>query len=111
MSKTDLKGNQKKSRLKANQKAKTLRGQIKALGTKKANAPEVAKLKAELRLLQLGKITRKHLAVRKVNELFGLNFNLDKNDIADSILLGMAYLKGAPICDGLRPKQKKELPA
>jgi len=111
MSKADLKGNQKKNLLKAKQKARELRGHIKALGTKKVNADHVAELKFHLSKLQLGRVTRKHLAVRKVNELFGLDFGLDKHNEADSILLGMAYLKGAPICDGLRPKHKKEQPA
>jgi len=47
-----------------------------------------------------GKTTKKHLAVRMVNERFGLSFKVKDNDIADSILLGLAFIQGAPACDG-----------
>jgi len=40
-----------------------------------------------------GKITRKHLSVRYVNENFGLAFGLKDNDIADAICLGAAALQ------------------
>lgn len=39
------------------------------------------------------KITTKHLAVLKANELYNLNLKLKDNDLADAILLGTAYLK------------------
>lgn len=47
-----------------------------------------------------GKVTKKHLAVRKANELFGLTLKLKDNDIADALLLGTAYFLGAVACDG-----------
>jgi hypothetical protein len=47
-----------------------------------------------------GKITKKHIAVAEVNRLYGLGFTQKDNDIAESILLGLAYIAGAPICDG-----------
>jgi hypothetical protein len=47
-----------------------------------------------------GKISKKHQAVRMVNERFSLNFKVKDNDRADAILLGCAFLQGAPICDG-----------
>lgn len=40
-----------------------------------------------------GKLTRKHLAVRMVNEMFNKEFKVKDNDICDAILLGVAYLK------------------
>jgi Holliday junction resolvasome RuvABC endonuclease subunit len=43
--------------------------------------------KKELR----GKITKKHLAIRKVKELYGLDLLVKENDRADAILLGVAY--------------------
>ena len=107
MSKQDLKGNQRKNLEKAKKKAKEIRTVIKAFGTKKANSDQVVELKQQLAALQLGRITRKHLAVRMVNQMFNLNFSLVDNNQADAILLGVAYIKGAEICDGLRPKQKK----
>jgi hypothetical protein len=39
-----------------------------------------------------GKITPKHLAVQKSNELYGLELKLKDDDIADAILLGRAFL-------------------
>lgn len=47
-----------------------------------------------------GKINKKHIAIRTVNAMFGLDFKPKDNDVADAICLGAAYLKGAPICDG-----------
>jgi hypothetical protein len=40
-----------------------------------------------------GKVGRKHLSVRFVNETFDLKFKLKDNDMADSICLGYAFLK------------------
>lgn len=54
------------------------------------------------------KITLKHLAVQRVNSLFSLSFKQKENDIADAILLGVAFLQGAKISDGII--KKKGLP-
>lgn len=47
-----------------------------------------------------GKITKKHIAVTEVNRRFGLDFKQKDNDVAEAILLGVAFLDGAPTCDG-----------
>lgn len=47
-----------------------------------------------------GKVNRKHVAVRVANERFGLSLKQRDNDIADALLLGMAFIEGAPHCDG-----------
>jgi hypothetical protein len=47
-----------------------------------------------------GKWNKKMLAVNYVNFMFKLDFKLKDNDIAESICLGLAFLKGAAICDG-----------
>lgn len=39
----------------------------------------------------LGRITKKHVNVRRANEIFGLNLKLKQNDEADGLLLGFAY--------------------
>lgn len=39
-----------------------------------------------------GKISKKHLAVRMVNDLYGKNLKLKDNDEADAILMGQAYV-------------------
>jgi hypothetical protein len=47
-----------------------------------------------------GRINKKHVAVRYVNEHYNLNFKVKDNDKADAICLGAAYLEGAEVCDG-----------
>ena len=47
-----------------------------------------------------GKVTKKHLAVRRANDLFNLTLIQKDNDVADSLLLGTAYFLGAEVCDG-----------
>jgi hypothetical protein len=39
-----------------------------------------------------GKISKKHLAVRMVNDLYGKNLKLKDNDEADAILMGQAFV-------------------
>ncbi len=48
-----------------------------------------------------GKITKKHLAVNRVNEVYDLKFKVKDNDRADAICLGMAYFAGATHADGV----------
>lgn len=48
-----------------------------------------------------GKVTKKHLAIRYVNETYGLSLKVKDNDKADAICLADAYLKGAVACDGV----------
>jgi hypothetical protein len=54
--------------------------------------------KAELGIK--GAVTKKHIAIRFVNNTFGFSMKVKDNDICDAICLGLAYLKGAKICDG-----------
>jgi len=39
------------------------------------------------------RITFKHLAINKVNKIYGTDFKLEDNDITDSICIGLAHLK------------------
>lgn len=48
-----------------------------------------------------GKINKKHLALRYVNDTFNLTLKVKDNDAADAICLAAAYLKGATPCDGV----------
>lgn len=48
-----------------------------------------------------GKITKKHLSVNRVNEVYGLNFKMKDNDQADAICLGLAFFAGAVRSDGI----------
>ncbi len=66
---------------------------------KKSAAESGAKLdKAALGVR--GKVTKKHLAVRWVNERYGLDFRIKDNDVADAIALGVSHFWGAEACDG-----------
>lgn len=56
------------------------------------NKEDKANNKAVSKKIKKGKITKKHLAVRIVNDLYNLSFKLKDNDKADAILLGRAYL-------------------
>lgn len=47
-----------------------------------------------------GRVTKKHIAVQEVNRRFGLEFKQKDNDVAEAILLGCAYIEGAPHADG-----------
>ena len=55
-----------------------------------------------------GKVTVKHLSVRFVNQRFGLGLLQKDNDQADAICLGLAYIAGAPHCDGPRVSNRKK---
>lgn len=57
------------------------------------------------------KVTLKHVAVQKTNSLFGLQLKQKDNDIADAILLGVAFLQGAKVSDGIIKKKGKQIDA
>jgi hypothetical protein len=78
--------------------AKNNRQANKLKELKKTN-PELAKKMAK-KLGVRGKVSKKHLSVRLVNELWNLGFKVKDNDIADAILLGEAYILGAEPNDG-----------
>lgn len=48
-----------------------------------------------------GKVTKKHVALRWVNERFGLTLRIKDNDAADAICLAAAYLNNAAPCNGI----------
>ena len=51
-----------------------------------------------------GKVTKKHLSVRKANELFALDFKMKDNDVAEAILLGVGFFLNAERCDGIKER-------
>jgi hypothetical protein len=81
LSAADKKANQKLSRAKAKAKKDGIKLDKKALGIK-------------------GRITKKHLAVRVANSTFNLKLVQKDNDIAEAILLGLAYINDVEICNG-----------
>lgn len=48
-----------------------------------------------------GKVTWKHLAVAKANEVYGRNLKMKQNDEADAICLGLAFCNNATRSDGV----------
>lgn len=63
---------------------------------KKQTGKKLAKIDGKV----VGKKGRKHVALRVVNEIFGIDLPRKMEDAADAILLGMGFLRGAPACDG-----------
>jgi hypothetical protein len=73
---------------------------------KKLNA-EISKIKkktgsniVKINGKRVGKITRKHVAIRVFQEVFGARLPVKMNDAAEAALVGLAFIKGCPICDG-----------
>jgi len=63
---------------------------------KKKTGKKLAKIDGKV----VGKKGRKHVAIRRVEEIFGIEMQRKEEDAADALLLGLGYLKGAPACDG-----------
>lgn len=55
-----------------------------------------------------GKVNKKHIAIRYVNERFNLALKAKDDDVADAICLALAYVGGAPVCDGIDGKKSKK---
>jgi len=64
------------------------KAQGKSVRTQRKDGIKVAK---NLEGKRIGKITRKHVNVRRANEIFNLNLILKNEDQADSLLLAYAY--------------------
>jgi hypothetical protein len=84
-------------------------GQVMSKDQKKANAKlskakrEAADSGAKLDKVALGirgKVTKKHLAVKYVNDTYNLSLKMVENDSADAICLATAYMQNAVPCTG-----------
>jgi Holliday junction resolvasome RuvABC endonuclease subunit len=63
---------------------------------------EASKTKLDKKTLGIrGRINKKHVALRFVNQHFNLSLKVKDNDTADAICLGLAYSRGAVVCDGI----------
>jgi hypothetical protein len=73
---------------------------------KKKTGKKLAKIDGKV----VGKKGRKHVALRVVQETFGIELKRKDEDAADALLLGLGFIKGAPACDGTTNggKSKKE---
>jgi hypothetical protein len=63
---------------------------------KKQSGQKLAKIDGKV----VGRRTRKHAALRSFREHFGFELPLKMEDAAEACLLGIAFIKGAPTCDG-----------
>jgi hypothetical protein len=72
----------------------------KALNVKVRKLKKAGDKEALKKLGVRGRIGKKHVAVRYVNQTFGLNLKMKDNDIADALCQGVAYLLGVKHCDG-----------
>lgn len=66
------------------------------------NNKKIAKLVTEKggKAHRVRKLNSKDYALRAVKDIYGLELSREKEDEADAILLGTAFLWGAPYCDG-----------
>lgn len=63
---------------------------------KKKTGDKLAKIDGKV----VGRRTRKHAALRCFKNLFGYELPLSMNDACEAVLIGYAFIKGAPVCDG-----------
>lgn len=63
---------------------------------KKKTGKKLAKIDGKV----VGKKTRKHSAIRSFGDHFGIELKRKEEDAAEAALLGLAFLMGAPTCDG-----------
>jgi len=68
---------------------------------KLTHGTKLAKFKdAKGKLRVAGKFTRQHYYIRAVKEIFGIQLKQKDEDAGAAILVGLSYLRGAPLCDG-----------
>lgn len=82
---------------------------VKRSKEEKANNAKIKRLKQKTgkRVIRkdeegnaLRKVNKYDVYIRRCNDIFGTNYGRKDEDTAAACLLGLAYLKGAPICDG-----------
>jgi hypothetical protein len=88
----------------ATQNAEERKLNAKIRRIKQKTGSKLAKIEGKV----VGRRTQKHYALRAVNELFGIELPRKMEDAGEAILLGAAYLKGVPLCDGTARSKKTE---
>lgn len=63
---------------------------------KRSTGEKLAKIDGKV----VGKRTKKHAALRCFEEHFGYELPLSMNDACEAVLIGLAYIRGASVCDG-----------
>jgi hypothetical protein len=77
-----------------NDEEKKLNAKIRRIKNK--TGEKLAKIDGKV----VGKRTKKHASLRCFKEHFGYELPLNMNDACEAVLIGLAYIKGAPVCDG-----------
>lgn len=54
------------------------------------------------------KVTVKHVAIRRFFEIFGISCLMKEEDAIEAALMGLAFIKGVRLCDGVTGKKKKK---
>jgi hypothetical protein len=90
-----------------NSEEKRLNAKIGRMKAKSGDKAKPVKIDGKV----VGKKTKKHVSLRRFQEIFGIELKLKDNDAAEAALLGKAFLMGAPVADGtefggLYPKEK-----
>jgi hypothetical protein len=85
-----------RSKVGANLNDEEKRLNVKISRIKKQTGQRLAKIDGKV----VGKITRKHAALRCFKEHFGYELPLNMNDACDAVLIGLAYIRGCSLCDG-----------
>ena len=80
----------------SNQNAEEKKLNAKISRIKKKTGKKIAKIDGKV----VGKKTRKHSSIRSFANHFGIELKRKEEDAAEAALLGLAFIKGAPICDG-----------
>jgi hypothetical protein len=107
MSKEDKRSNRKLSeaKVKAEIQARQLAQKQAVFGKEREALEKQLKAKAladSKKLLGVkGRVNKKHLALRYVNERYHLKLKVKDDDMADAICIGLAYLNKAHTCDGV----------
>lgn len=80
----------------SNQSSEEKRLNAKIGRIKKKTGKKLAKIDGKV----VGKKTRKHSAIRSFGDHFGIELKRKEEDAAEAALLGLAFIMGAPVCDG-----------
>jgi hypothetical protein len=85
-----------RSKVGANLNAEEKKLNAKIARIKKTTGSKLAKIDGKV----VGRRTRKHASLRCFKEHFGYELPLNMNDACEAVLIGLAFIKGAKVCDG-----------
>jgi hypothetical protein len=80
----------------SNQSSEEKKLNAKISRIKKKTGKKIAKIDGKV----VGKKTRKHSSLRSFASHFGIELKRKEEDAAEAALLGLAFIRNAPVCDG-----------